>query len=72
MINNLIKKVKVEIMNKKIMNTLLIASLLIILYTAVVTYDSSETIDAISGATPTNEVMDAIVGASTEHEGDDD
>lgn len=60
-------------MNKKILNTILIVALFIILYTAVVTYDSSETIDAISGATPTNEVMDAIAGASEDDdEGDDD
>ena len=62
-------------MNKKIMNSILIVALFIILYTAIVTYDSSETIDAISGSTPTNEVMDAISGASDDDhddEGDDD
>ncbi|MDA3932329.1 MAG: hypothetical protein PF513_06295 [Tenericutes bacterium] len=62
-------------MNKKILNTILIVALFIILYTAVATYDSSETIDAISGATPTNEVIDAISGASDDDhdgEGDDD
>lgn len=62
-------------MNKKILNTILIVVLLIILYSAVDTYNAKETIDAISGATPTNEVMDAIAGASEEdeeHEEDDD
>jgi CHASE3 domain sensor protein len=59
-------------MNKKILNILLFVSLLIIIYTAVVTYDSSETIDALTGATPTNDVLDAISGASEEHEEDDD
>ena len=54
------------------MNVLLILSLAFVIFVAVATYDSQETSDAISGATTTNDVMDAIASVSDEHEGDDD
>jgi uncharacterized protein YxeA len=60
-------------MNKKILNLILIIALVVILATAVTTYDKEETIDTFNGATPTNDVMDAITGATEgRDEGDDD
>lgn len=60
-------------MNKKLLNIILIIALVVILATAVTTYDKEETIDTLNGATPTNDVMDAITSATEGHdEGDDD
>lgn len=57
-------------MKNKIINVFLGIAILFIIYIAIVTHDQKETIDAVIGATPTNEVMDSISGASDD--GDDD
>lgn len=59
-----------SVMKNKIINVFLGIAILFIIFIAFVTYDHNETIDAVTGATPTNEVMDAISGASDD--GDDD
>lgn len=57
-------------MKNKITNVVLTIAIMIIIYVAIATNDKKETIDAFSGATPTNEVIDAISSAS--RDGDDD
>jgi hypothetical protein len=59
-------------MNKKIRNIILVVVLVFIICVAVETYDFEETVDAISGSTPTNDVMDAITGATDDDDNDDD
>jgi len=57
-------------MKTKITNIFLTIAIIIIIYVAIATNDKKDTIDALSGATPTNEIIDAISGAS--RDGDDD
>ena len=61
-------------MKYKIINGLIGLSIIILLIISVKTNNQQDTIDAFSGATPNNEVLDAIAGASTgdEHDDDDD
>ena len=59
-------------MKSKIINGLLGLSIAILLIISFNTNDSQETIDAFSGATPNNEVLDAIAGASEDDEHEDD
>ena len=62
-------------MKAKIINSLLFLCIVFLFFISFNTSDSKETIDAFSGATPDNEVMDAISGASDDeddHDEDDD
>ena len=56
-------------MKNKIINGLLAVFLGGLLIVTFVTYDIDETIDALTGATPTNEVIDTISSATTSTNG---
>lgn len=59
-------------MKHKIINSLLGVAILFIFYIAVTTTNFDDTIDAIAGATPNNDVMDAIAGASDDDDHDEE
>ena len=64
-----------DYMKNKIINSMLAVVLVGLFVMTYSTFDINETIDAFSGATPSNAVIDAMVGATDdngEHEDEDD